>query len=108
MAMAMVMPVVVVMMTIESVAAQGTFGATIGASTCKECGASSFAPMRGLSQCQRCPNHTITRSMTSHSLVQCECSSESYHKTAMQGEPCDPCPLGSFCAGGVQAPVTRT
>jgi hypothetical protein len=86
----------------------GTRAPAPGAHECEDCGPRHFGPVPGLATCLRCPNRTVTRSMQSTSINQCECAGGSYHKLARIGEECEECPRGMYCQGALVPPVQRT
>jgi hypothetical protein len=79
-----------------------------GATECNQCGPRSYAPVAGMSNCLPCPNRTVTKSMHSTLIHDCECEGGSYHPAARTGEPCEECPVGMYCQGNVLPPVTKT
>ena len=64
-----------------------------GATECNQCGPRSYALVAGMSNYLSCPNRTVTKSMHSTSIHDCECAGGSYHprartRGAMRGVPC--------------------
>eukprot|EP00163_Fabomonas_tropica_P026281 TRINITY_DN4759_c0_g1_i1.p1 TRINITY_DN4759_c0_g1~~TRINITY_DN4759_c0_g1_i1.p1 ORF type:complete len:2765 (+),score=608.45 TRINITY_DN4759_c0_g1_i1:633-8927(+) len=87
--------------------ANGTYAALVGSSRCLPCGQNQYTVNIGSSNCTTCPDNTDILGDNRDSRKECKCKKGFYHPQYISGEPCDNCPDGGSCAGGIEIPLAR-
>jgi len=75
---------------------------------CNTCARGWFQDKMGQTFCRDCPPNTTTpASLASTVRLNCTCKEGYWHARQNAGEPCQPCPPGAKCEGGVMAPYAK-